>query len=92
MDVAVVRVRVRVFLEYPARDALKYLRDPDLARVEGIRPNRGRWLGLQPAVHQMLSLSSLYNYSQRSSRPQPLGSRREAAPCDNRTVDCSFTL
>ena len=39
------------------------------------------------AVYQMLSLGSLYSLSQRSCRPQPLGSRREAAPCEDTRQD-----
>ena len=34
------------------------------------------------AVHQMLSFCSVFGDSARSSRPQPMASRRDAAPCE----------
>ena len=46
-------------------------------------------LGLQPAVRSTSDavLGSLYRHSQRSCQPQPLGSRREAAPCEDTRQD-----
>ena len=87
-----VTLRVRVFLEYVAMVVLKFARPLVPLGIEGICPS---WLHgadggvcrLLYAVHQMLSLWSLYRYSQRSGRPQPLGSRREAAPCEDTRLD-----
>ena len=45
MYVALLRARVRVFLEYLAIDALKYSRAPDLARGRGDTPRWGLMAG-----------------------------------------------
>ena len=48
--------------------------------IEEIRPDGGRWLGLQPGVRRTSDAapSSLYSHSQRSSRPQPRGGGGDA--------------
>ena len=80
---------VRVLMEYPAIAAMSFQTPLVLSGIEGIRPDGGSWLGLQPAVRSTSDavLGSLYRHSQRSCRPQPLGSRREAAPCEDTRQD-----
>ena len=42
---------LQVFLEYTATDAFTYSSTP--SGIEGIRPDGGRWLGLQSAVRSI---------------------------------------
>ena len=63
-------------------------------RVPRETEGRWQWRSLRPlalpfsyAVHQMLSLWSLYSCSPRSSRPQPLGSGGDTTPCEDTRGD-----
>ena len=80
----------KFFTEYTAIDVLKYSSAPGPFEDRGIRPDGGRWLGLQPAVRRTSDAvpSSLYRHSQRSCRPQP---RRGGGDATSRQVtrqDC----
>ena len=45
-----------------------------------------------PTVHQMLSLCSLYSDGPLSSRPQPLGSGGDVAPCEDTREDFGLSV
>ena len=54
--------------------------------IEGIRPDGGRWLGLQHGVRRFSDAvpSSLYSHNQRSCRPQPRGNGDATSRKDTR--------
>ena len=86
------RLRVHAVLEYMDIDPLKFASAPGPSGDRGGMPlmaSWGRWWGMPPAVRRTSDIFpwSLYSLSQRSCRPQPLGSRREAAPCEDTRQD-----
>ena len=86
------RLRVHAVLEYMDIDPLKFASAPGPSGDRGGMPlmaSWGRWRGMPPAVRRTPDAVpwSLYSLSQRSCRPQPLGSRREAAPCEDTRQD-----
>ena len=97
MCVALLRVRVHVFLEYLATDALKYSRAPDPARGRGDTPRWGLMADggvcrLLYDVYQTLSLWSLRSDSPTSSQPQPLGSVGDDTPCEDTREDVGLSV
>ena len=73
-----VTLRVLVFFKFGYWDTLNFVRSPCLPSWRGLRLY---------AVHQMLSLCSLYSNSPLSSRPQPLGRVGDDTPCEDTRED-----
>ena len=90
------RLRVRVFLEYVTVDALTFLRAPGLSGGGG-----GMAMAVAAFARLLLTLYnrhcplvpwSLYSRSPLSSRPQPLGSGGDVAPCEDTREDFGLSF
>ena len=86
-------LRVQVFLKLRPHTRPVLLKRPwSPPEIEGICPSclhgaDGGACRLLCAVHQMLSLWSLYRCGSWSPRPQPLGSGGDATPCEDTRGD-----
>ena len=92
LRMAFVILWVHVFVEFMAIDLLKFARAPGPSGDRGDMPLMahgadGGACRLLYAVHQMLSLWSLYRCGSWSPRPQPLGSGGDTTPCEDTRGD-----